>query len=79
MEEFMKSLIIFSFFLFSLDIGVNNFADDGYTFQHFLFIDDQWWSKTNNVTVGWLGEQSFVTQPQTNLPRVKFLRIINFI
>jgi hypothetical protein len=64
---------------FSLDIGANNFADDGNTFQHFFFINDQWWSKTNNITMSWLCEQSFVPQAQTDLPRVKLFRNNKYI
>jgi len=50
--------------------GKNCFDDDFNALHYLLFGDDQWWCKSDNVSVGGLSQQSHLFHAQTNFPRV---------
>lgn len=42
------------------------------TLFYLISIDNQWWSKPDNISMSWFSQQSAVSQPQTHLPCIKF-------
>ena len=54
--------------------GHDGILDDVQTLHDLFLSNDKRRSKTDDIAMSWLGKQTIITQPQTNLPRIKIWR-----